>query len=85
MFLCDNSFLLLLYNTIVNAKIKINIKSEIFFRERLNLKTLIKVLVKSSDIKTVSKLNSLTLFDLIYNNVNGINRIVKLTKTGSFM
>lgn len=69
----------------VVAKIKINIKSEMFFKEKLNLKTLTTVLIKSNPTKSTYKLVSLLGLSLIINRDNGINIIEKLTKTGIFI
>lgn len=69
----------------VVAKIKININSEMFFKEKLNLKTLTTVLIKSNPTKSTYKLVSLLGLSLIINRDNGINIIEKLTKTGIFI
>ncbi len=69
----------------VVAKIKINIKSDMFFKEKLNLKILTTVLIKSNTTKSTYKLVSLLGLSLITNSDNGINNIEKLTKTGIFV
>lgn len=69
----------------VVAKIKMNIKSDMFFMEKLNLKILTPVLIKSNTTKSIYKLVSLLGLCLITNIDNGINNIEKLTKTGIFV
>lgn len=69
----------------VVAKIKMNIKSDMFFIEKLNLKILTPVLIKRNTTKSIYKLVSLLGLGLITNIDNGINNIEKLTKTGIFV
>jgi hypothetical protein len=56
-----------------------------FFKEKLNLKVLTNVLIKSKDTKTVNKFISLAFLNLTYDVVNGINKIEKITKTGTLI